>query len=293
MFHCVGLCGTLFFNGYNGSLFNGLQSIDQWQAYFNHPDPVTLGVMNSAGFLPGFIASFFGDRVAHFFGRRWSVWVGSAVVIAGAIVMSLSTNTGIFCAGRAIMGFGTSTALAVATTQPRFRAQISCFCKSCSWNHLNAANKTDTSIYYFAAIISAGTCMGCMSIVGDNSWRIPCWVQVVGPALTLMATATMPEFTRWLAKNDKADEAKRILTKYHANGKDDDPLVEYEFREICEALKDESAKNQTKYSDLIKGRGNIHRMAICLIAAVGTNWVGNGIVSYYLSPIMNSLGITS
>ncbi|KAJ3466416.1 hypothetical protein MRS44_003980 [Fusarium solani] len=114
MFHCVGLCGTLFFNGYDGSLFNGLQSIDQWQAYFNHPDPVTLGLMNSAGFLPGFIASFFGDRVAHFFGRRWSVWVGSAVVIAGAIVMSLSTNTGIFCAGRAVMGFGTSTALASA-----------------------------------------------------------------------------------------------------------------------------------------------------------------------------------
>ncbi|KAL6360897.1 hypothetical protein LRP88_04357 [Fusarium phalaenopsidis] len=228
MFHCVGLCGTLFFNGYDGSLFNGLQSIDQWQAYFNHPDPVTLGLMNSAGFLPGFIASFFGDRVAHFFGRRWSVWLGSAIVIAGAIVMSLSTNTGIFCAGRAVMGFGTSTALAVAPTllqeiaHPRFRAQISCF-----------------------------------------------------------------------SKNDKADEAKRILTKYHANGKDDDPLVEYEFREICEALKDESANNQTKYSDLIKGRGNIHRMAICLIVAVGTNWVGNGIVSYYLSPIMNSLGITS
>jgi hypothetical protein len=65
----------------DGSLFNGLQSIDQWQAYFNHPDPVTLGLMNSAGFLPGFIASFFGDRVAHFFGRRWSVWVGSAVVV--------------------------------------------------------------------------------------------------------------------------------------------------------------------------------------------------------------------
>lgn len=124
------------------------------------------------------------------------------IQIAGAIVMSLSTNTGIFCAGRAVMGFGTSTALAVAPTllqeiaHPRFRAQISCFFKSCSWNHLNAANKTDTSIYYFAAIISAGTCMGCMSIVGDNSWRIPCWVQVVGPALTLMATATMPESPR-------------------------------------------------------------------------------------------------
>ncbi|KAH7127611.1 general substrate transporter [Dactylonectria macrodidyma] len=289
MFHCVGLCGTLFFNGYDGSLFNGLQSIDQWQEYFNHPDPVTLGLMNSAGFLPGFIASFCGDRLAHYFGRRWSVWIGSVIVIVGAIVMSLSTNVGIFCAGRAVMGFGTYLALAVAPSllqeiaHPRFRAQISCF----------LANKTDTSIYYFAAIISAGTCMGCMSIVGDNSWRIPCWVQIVGPALTLIMTATMPESPRWLAKNDKADEAKRILIKYHANSTEDDPLVEYEFREICEALKDESVNNQTKYSDLVKGRGNIHRMAICLIVAVGTNWVGNGIVSYYLSPIMNSLGITS
>lgn len=91
----------------------------------------------------------------------------------------------------------------------------------------------------------------------------------------------------------KQDEARRILVKYHANGKEDDELVEYEFREILEALKEEEICSQTKYTDLLKGRGNLHRLWINIIVAVGTNWVGNGIVSYYLSPILTSLGIPS
>lgn len=98
---------------------------------------------------------------------------------------------------------------------------------------------------------------------------------------------------QWLAKQGRFEEARRVLIEYHANGKDDDELAEYEFREICEALLEEDRSRQTKYIDLVKGSGNRHRLAINVIVAVGTNWVGNGIVSYYLSPILSSLGITS
>ncbi|ETS78610.1 hypothetical protein PFICI_10672 [Pestalotiopsis fici W106-1] len=282
--HCVGLCGTLFFNGYDGSLFNGLQSISQWQEYFGYPDPSTLGLMNSAGFLPGLIASFFGDAIARYLGRRWSVWIGSMITAVGAIVMGISANVGVFCAGRAITGFGTSTAVAVAPTllqeisHPRIRAQVSGFY---------------TCIYYIAAILSACVCLGCMNLVGENSWRIPCFLQLVGPIATLLLTVTIPESPRWLILHGHHEKARKILVVHHANGKDDDPLVNLEYREICAALDEEAVKKQTRYLDLVRGRGNIHRLAIALIIAVGTNWVGNGIVSYYLSPILASLGIHS
>lgn len=34
-------------------------------------------------------------------------------------------------------------------------------------------------------------------------------------------------------------------------------------------------------------------MLIIIVVSLGTNWVGNGIISYYLDPILEELGITS
>lgn len=37
--------------GYDGSMANGIQSLDTWVTYFNHPDGTQLGLMNAALFL--------------------------------------------------------------------------------------------------------------------------------------------------------------------------------------------------------------------------------------------------
>ena len=73
------------------------------------------------------------------------------------------------------------------------------------------------------------------------------------------------------------------MVKYHANGKEDDPLVDHEFREILEALSEEEANSKTKYSDYLKGLDNRRRLLIIIVVSLGTNWVGNGIVGYYLA----------
>jgi hypothetical protein len=90
----------------------------------------------------------------------------------------------------------------------------------------------------------------------------------------------------------RAQEARNVLVKYHANGAEDDALVAYEFREIVAAINDEEMLPQTRYLDFLKSPGNRHRLLIIVVVGVSTNWVGNGIISYYLSPILNSLGIS-
>ncbi|PYH92641.1 hexose transporter protein [Aspergillus ellipticus CBS 707.79] len=277
IFYCIGLCGTLFFNGYDGSLFNGLQAIEAWQTYFDNPSSTILGLMNSAGYLPGILASPTSDQFAYYFGHRASVWVGSVFVIGGAILMSRSTSTGKFCGGRVIMGFGTSFVLTVAPSllqeiaHPRLRAQMGAFY---------------TGVYYNSAVISASTCLGCLNLgLADSLLCTACRARCY--AVDYM------HHTRWLASRGKIDQARQVLVTYHANGKEDDELVAYELDEIQEALKFEKEGNTIRYVDFFKGRGNLHRLAINVIVAVGTNWVGNGIVSYYLSPILTSLGIGS
>ncbi|KAI8162557.1 Lactose permease [Colletotrichum sp. SAR 10_70] len=103
----------------------------------------------------------------------------------------------------------------------------------------------------------------------------------------------MPESPRWLVKKGRLVNARTILIKYHANGKEDDELVEYEFREIVEALKLEDLNKQTTYLDFFRTPGNRHRLLILIVLGASLNWVGNGIMSYYLSPILNGIGVTN
>lgn len=71
-----------------------------------------------------------------------------------------------------------------------------------------------------------------------------------------------------------------------------DPLVQMEIGEIMEGIEAEKDNNQVAYTDFLH-KENHHRLFIIVVVAVGTNWVGNGIVSYYLTPILNQVGVTS
>ena len=74
-------------------------------------------------------------------------------------------------------------------------------------------------------------------------------------------------------------EASAVLSKTHANGTADDPLVKWELAEIQTALEGERANHQTSYLDFFRTAGNRRRLIVLLSLCVGANWVGNGIIS--------------
>ncbi|KAF9875375.1 hexose transporter protein [Colletotrichum karsti] len=115
---------------------------------------------------------------------------------------------------------------------------------------------------------------------------------LVGPGVTLAMTFTMPESPRWLVRHSASDEALRILARYHANGDVDDPLVRLEYEEIMETLRADELNSATKYTDFSLPN-NRPRLVLLVAIAIGTNWVGNGIITYYLSTILNTIGIRS
>lgn len=49
---------TSYGNGYDGSMMNGLQSLDQWEGYFNTPSGGTLGLFNAIQVSPLFITIY-------------------------------------------------------------------------------------------------------------------------------------------------------------------------------------------------------------------------------------------
>jgi hypothetical protein len=83
-----------------------------------------------------------------------------------------------------------------------------------------------------------------------------------------------------------------MLAQYHANGDQHDPLVQYEFAEIINAIRVESsAPTGTSYRTFVSNKGNRRRLWILISLGFGSQWVGMGVISYYFAAIMRTVGI--
>lgn len=76
------------------------------------------------------------------------------------------------------------------------------------------------------------------------------------------------------------DEARKILTKYHGNGDDNSPLVEFEMREI-EAMCQLDGSDQVWWDlrPLFRTAADRYRSYMCLGMATFGQLSGNGLIT--------------
>lgn len=73
-------------NGYDGSLLNGLQTMDAWQTYFNNPNGARLGLFTAIQNIGAIAALPFSPYAADLFGRRIGVEMGLVILFVGVII---------------------------------------------------------------------------------------------------------------------------------------------------------------------------------------------------------------
>ena len=83
----------------------------------------------------------------------------------------------------------------------------------------------------------------------------------------------------------KNEQALNVLARYHANGDSNDELVQWEYHEVQSAIQQEESV-QSSYLEFLRTAGNRRRLMVIVSISVGTNWVGNSLVSFYLAPIL-------
>lgn len=150
------------------------------------------------------------------------------------------------------------------------------------------------STWYLGSIVAAWTTFGTFRIDNTWSWRIPSLLQGLAPLIQAALILFFPESPRWLVDHGRDEQAIHTLAKYHCGGDLDDPLVAFEYDEIKEALRVEKAANaESTYKSLFVTKGNLKRMRIIIAIAFFSQWSGNGLVSYYLSKVLDGIGITS
>ncbi|KAI5268137.1 general substrate transporter [Aureobasidium subglaciale] len=262
-------------NGYDGSLMNGLQALNQWNDHFDRP----------AGAFLGFLNAIYWIGAGCIYGRKKPIWLGYVFLCLGAGLQAGANNEGAFAAARFFVGnasacFSTAVPLLInEVAYPSHRGICSAL-YNCGW--------------YVGGLIAAFLTFGTRNMENSWSWRIPSLLQILVPFMALPGLLMAPQSPRWLVSMDRNEEAHQLLTKWHGGGDETSQLVNYEMIEITTTIQQErSATSSASYAEMFKTRGNRHRLFISISLGIFGQWVGNGVVSYYLALVLETVGITS
>lgn len=272
--------------GFDLSMTDSLQSVHTFMTRFGDPKGSALGFYGAASSLGGVVACFAGGYLTNRFGRRACCSIGSGIVIAMAIMETFAINFAMFTAAKCILGFGANVMqiggppLVMELAHPKSRVAIS--------------SLYNTSIY-FGLVVGAWITYGTFAIDSEWSWKIPCILQIALPIYQFFMIWFCPESPRWLASKGRIEEARRILIRYHGGGQNTE-LVKMEMQEIIASLeidKTELKFNASGIRSILGSKGNIHRLWLSLLTAVGSQCLGSTLVSAYLPDVLDQVGFSS
>ncbi|KAJ7076584.1 hexose transporter [Mycena belliarum] len=272
-------------SGYDGSMMNGLQSLPQWETYFNFPTKGKLGLLGSIQNIGALAGYPFAPYLCDGIGRRPTVFIGALLMVIATAIQTASQSVGMFIGARFLVGFGLTFASSAAPllvaeiSYPKYRAPLT-----------SAYN----SLWHSGAIVAAWATFGSFKINSTWAWRLPSVLQAVPSLVQVLLVFFVPESPRYLVKKGKEAQALKTLAYYHADGDENDPLVRYEFEEIKAAMEfDRKVAANIGWKSLISTPGNLKRLRIIIAIAFFSQWSGNGLASYYLNKVLSDIGITN
>ena len=223
------LCQTM--NGFDGSLFNGLQANKTFLAHFHGSNEgIWAGLVSAMYQIGGVSALPFVGPAIDTWGRRVGMFIGSFLIIMGTLVTGLTVanaSVGQFMGGRFLLGFGVSIASAagpiyvVETIHPAYRGIVTAYCNT---------------FWFTGSIIASGAVRGALNQGGTASWQIPVWLQALFSGIIICCCFLIPESPRWLYVHNKHQKAIDTLTKWHGYGNRDSPWVQLQLAEYEEHL---------------------------------------------------------
>lgn len=273
-------------NGYDGSLLNGLQSMSQWQEFFDHPKGERLGSLANGVIFGQILAFPVAPWLCDHTGRRFPIFIGSIFLVIGAVLQCAAQNYAMFLVSRMVIGFG---GLIAVEASPMIISELA------YPSHRPVLVGYYNTLWYLGALVAAWVTYGTYFMGPGKSWawRIPSLLQGLFPLFQVLLVYMMPESPRWLVQKDRHEEARKILVKYHAGGDESSPLVDFEMKEITLQIDTAKVASSANYRQFLKGKGNQHRLLIIILVPCMMQLSGNGLTSYYLHLILNSIGLTS
>ncbi|KDN43268.1 hypothetical protein RSAG8_06235, partial [Rhizoctonia solani AG-8 WAC10335] len=179
---------TSYANGYDGSMMNGLQSVDGWKEYFGHPTSKELGLFNAIQSIGALAATIPAPFLSDKYGRRTGILVGASITLAGALTQTFTKNLSTFVAARFMIGFGTTLAMMAS---PLLISELA------YPTHRAPLTALYNSLWFSGQIVAGWSTFGTFRIPNEWSWRIPSALQGVASVIQLLFVWFIPDSPRW------------------------------------------------------------------------------------------------
>ncbi|RYP80344.1 hypothetical protein DL769_002524 [Monosporascus sp. CRB-8-3] len=223
---CMGIQIT---SGFHSQMVNAMQILPSWVNFFGNPQGSLKGIIAAAYPLGAVLSLPLIPVINDRFGRRWSIFVGSSIMVVASLIQGFATN------GSSLIGeLGYPNERAVLT---------SLFSVS----------------YFIGQITAAGICFGTNSMLTDWGWRVPSLLQIAPSMLQLAFVFFVPESPRWLVARDRSDEALKTLVKYHGEDRESQ-FVKAEMAQIQSTLHVEMQNSRKSWLDLTATAGMRKRL---------------------------------
>ncbi|RMZ70757.1 lactose permease [Pyrenophora seminiperda CCB06] len=288
---CMGVEIT---SGFDSQLIGTLQFSKPFNTFFGDGymdkdgkasiKPSIIGIMSSCYQLGSICAVPVAPWLSQRYGRRMSVFVGSVIMVIGALLQGFAQHIGMYIIARMLLGFGILFAIVSGSSligelaYPKERPFMTSL--------FNAS-------YFIGSILAAAISIRTTAIVGNWGWRVPSLLQICPSVLQICTVFLLPESPRWLVSKDREEEAFAVLTKYHAEGDADSLLVQAEMAQIRSTIKLELEHSKQTWMDMIRTPGMRRRVVISVFLGLFTQMSGNTLLSYYQSLLFALMGYTS
>ncbi|KAK1989011.1 general substrate transporter [Colletotrichum cereale] len=233
------------------------------KGYFGNPTGVKLGVVNAAQPIGSVLALPVIGYLADRFGRKPVLLSGIILIVVAAIIQFTSISLLMFTISRLVVGFG---GMFVPNA------------------HRGKYTSAFWTMRYLGAIMASRTTFGCQYYQSEWAWRSPSIFQAEFPLVQLCFYAWVTESLRWLDARGRTLKAAAVLAMYHSGDPDS---AEGSTSLVCREVAEITA-GTTGWTALVATPEKRKRTLI----AVCVGALARRVVSYYLTPILNTVGVT-
>jgi sugar porter (SP) family MFS transporter len=244
-----------------------------------------LNGVNSAGAIFGCL---FNAWTSEKYSRKYSMMIGSVVLIVGGALCAGAVNLAMFLVGRFIAGWGAGM---LACVVPMYQAEV-------STPETRGAMVCVTGIAYALGYTLAGWLgFACFFLPADSphasfAWRFPLAFQCVFPLIVLMGSRFIPFSPRWLLQQGRRDEALDIVKKLHATPKDPHHIKAREEFFLIEKQYELDRSIEVRPFEIFRTAPNRRRALVAFILMWGDQFLGIFVLTNYGVLIYSSLGLT-
>ncbi|CAG5154214.1 uncharacterized protein ALTATR162_LOCUS3515 [Alternaria atra] len=282
--------------GYDQGVMGGLLTLGSFIRYFPEIDSVnpppgsstshaatiqaiTVGAYTLGCFFGAVATIWLGNLL----GRKKTIFIGSAIMIVGAILQTASYGLAQLIVGRWITGFGNGMN---TSTVPTWQSETS------KPHRRGQMVMIEGSMIVFGVMLSYWLDLG-FSFLEPSSiaWRFPIAFQIILALFILVMIPGLPESPRWLVLKGREQEALEVLAAL-SDLPMDDKRVEAEFQAVKDVTLEMSRGGFRDCFKMNKNR-NFHRTVLAYVNQMFQQISGINLVTYYAATIFeNSIGLS-